>query len=138
MEPITTTPTLEALLAASKATTPFKQAVADFAAGKDSPFIQYSPSSPRIKVLRVLMQLLETFPEEAIGQVVVDGRSSCSSYTGQVTFSGSRQRAVDFSWDCSWRAQQEGFETWYGGPDQSKAALMFGHRCFKTFELVEA
>ncbi len=124
------------LLEASRAEAAFKQAVLDFGNGANSPLIACSPGSPRIKVMRVLMQLLEAFPEETISDVSIEGESSCSSYSGRLTF-GPANTEVFFNWDCSWRASQEGFVTWYGAPDQAKAAQMFGFRCFETFKVVE-
>ncbi len=126
---------LESLLKASKADPTFKQAVLDFAQEKDSALIKCAPA-PRIKILRVLMKLLESFPDEPITEVTIDGRSTCSSYSGRLIF-GPQQKTVRFNWDCHWKAQQEGFTTWYGAPDQSKAAMAFGYQCFEKFEVAE-
>lgn len=127
---------ISTILEASRAEEDFKQAVLNFENGENPHLISYSPGSPRIKVMRVLLQLLETFPEQAISQVNIEGQSSCSSYSGRLTF-GPDNTEIYFNWDCSWRAKQEGFVTWYGAPDQTKAAQKFGFRCFETFKVVE-
>lgn len=127
---------LQTLLDASKAEDAFKQAVLNFADGVDSDLIKNSPGSPRIKVLRVVMKLLEMFPDEVITNVRVEGISSCSGYRGMVTFSPEGNRA-EFHWNCYWKAQQEDLKTWYGEPDQGKAAQKFGYQCFEIFKLVK-
>ncbi len=127
---------IEEILKHSKATEAFKRAVQKFINGKDSELIRYSPGSPRIKVIRVLTKLLESFSEEAITDVNIDGRSSCSTYYGMLTI-GPKIMRVRFNWDCQWRAEQEGLQTWYGQPDQAKAAELFGYQCFEKFEKVE-
>lgn len=126
---------LEELLNNSKAEDSFKAAVLAFLDGKDSDLIKYSYGSPRIKILRVLMKLLEEFPDDAITNVDIQGKSSCSSFAGLLTF-GPDQTKVQFNWDCSWRAKQEGLITWYGQPDQRKAALTYGYQCFEIFQPV--
>ena len=127
---------LQTLLDASKAEDTFKQAVLNFAGGDDSDLIKSSPGSPRIKLLRVLMKLLEMFPHEVITNVREEGISSCSGYRGMVIFGPEGKRA-EFHWNCYWKAQQEGLKTWYGEPDQSKAARKFGYQCFETFKVVK-
>ena len=128
--------TLEELLRGSNASKSFKEAVENFAKGKDSELIQYSMGSPKIKVLRVLQKLFETFPGKPITNVVIDGYSSCSAFTGTLEFAPD-QTKVRFNWDCSWRAAQEGLKTWYGQSDQIKAAQLFGYQCFEIFEIEE-
>ncbi|MFQ5650987.1 MAG: hypothetical protein ACE5IY_13680 [bacterium] len=125
---------LENLLNTSKAEPAFKQAVLDFAQNKNSTLIKYSPA-PKIKILRVLMKLLETFSDKPIAEVTIEGTSSCSAFSGILTF-GPKQTVVRFNWDCSWKAQKEGYITWYGAPDQTKAAMKFGYDCFERFEVV--
>ncbi len=127
---------LDDLLERSQAEPAFKRAVQAFAQGQPSELIRYSAGSPPIKVLRVLLQLLETFPDAPISDVEIEGRSSCSAYAGTLTF-GPSQTRVRFEWNCSWKAQQEGFRTWYGAPDQTRAAHEFGHRCFRIFEKLD-
>ena len=127
---------LKTLLENSEASDAFKNAVQDFADGKESQLIKYSLGSPKVKVQRVLMKLLEVYPDEQITEVNIHGSSSCSGYVGTLNF-GPNKTKISFNWDCEWRAKQEGFITWYGAPDQIKAASQFGYQCFEKFEVVE-
>jgi hypothetical protein len=127
---------LQHLLNKSHATREFKDAILSFTGGADSPLIVYSERSPRIKVLRVLMKLLEAFPGAAIDSVHIEGESRCSSYRGHLMF-GPDNQTIEFSWDCAWKAEQEGYMTWYGAPDQTKAAQEFGYQCFHRFARVQ-
>lgn len=127
---------LKTLLENSEASGAFKSAVRDFADGKESQLIKYSLGSPKVKVQRVLMKLLEAFRDEQITEVDIQGSSSCSGYVGTVTFAPN-QTKIFFNWDCEWKAKQEGFKTWYGAPDQIKAASQFGYQCFEKFEVIE-
>ncbi len=127
---------LKTLLGNSEASEAFKSAVRDFADGKESQLIKYSLGSPKVKVQRVLMKLLEAYRTEQISEVNIQGASSCSGYVGTLTF-GPNQTKISFNWDCEWRARQEGFKTWYGAPDQIKAASQFGYQCFEKFEVIE-
>jgi len=127
---------LKTLLENSEASDAFKNAVQDFADGKESQLIKYSLGSPKVKVQRVLMKLLEVYPDEKITEVNIQGSSSCSEYVGTLNF-GPNKTKISFNWDCEWRAKQEGFITWYGAPDQIKAASQFGYQCFEKFEVVE-
>jgi len=123
------------LLAHSNADESFKAAVDQFCADKPSDLIQYPAGAPRIKVLRVLMKLLEEFPNEPITDVHIEAKSTCSAYVGHLEF-GPSHTIVRFKWDCLWKAKQEGLRTWYGEPDQSKAAKAFGYQCFEEFQRV--
>ncbi|MFQ5707090.1 MAG: hypothetical protein ACE5HO_06540 [bacterium] len=128
--------TLNELLERSHATSEFKQAVAGFANGEDSPLIEYAAGSPSIKIMRVLIKLLEEYPEKPIDYVNIQGSSSCSAFTGVLTF-GPDNMQIQFDWDCHWKAEQENLRTWYGGIDQSKAAQRFGYQCFRLFQEIE-
>ncbi len=123
------------LLAGSKADESFKRALEMFFEGQETELIQYPAGSPRIKVARVLMKLLKEFPDEPITNVRVDGTSSCSGYAGLLVFNPNTVQ-VRFNWDCFWKAEQEGLRTWYGQPDQTKAAMAYGYQCFKAFERI--
>lgn len=135
----TLTPALEDLLNGSSATEDFKAAVKDF---EKSPKpiedkIESNASAPGVKVLRTIMKLIETHNDWQIQSVHVEGRSGCSDFRGELTATlddGSKKH-IDFIWDCAWRAQQEGFKTFWGDPDQQKAAQMFGYQCFEKFEV---
>lgn len=120
------------LLRNSRAMSDFKQAVLKFANSEDSFLIQYSRGTPRIKIIRVLMQLLESCADEEISDVQIAGVSTCSAFRGTVAF-GPAEKKFTFEWDCRWKAEEAGFVTWYGAPDQSKAAEVFGYQCFRQF-----
>ncbi|MFQ5639166.1 MAG: hypothetical protein ACE5IR_14385 [bacterium] len=125
--------TLNELLSHSKAQETFKQAVEYFSLGQSTELIACHPSGlPAIKVMRVLMKLLETYPEEVISSVAIHGTSTCSGFYGTLIW-GPENKKIEFNWDCQWKAEQEGFKTWYGAPDQTKAAQMFGYQCFEKF-----
>lgn len=126
---------LKSLIDNSAATDDFKQAIHIFTEGLETDLLTYSKGAPRIKVLRVIMKLLETFPSEAISHLDVQAVSSCSGFEGHLTFGPARTK-VKFNWDCRWKAEQEDMMAWYGMPDQTKAAQIFGYQCFKTFEAV--
>ncbi|RMF58783.1 MAG: hypothetical protein D6743_17255 [Calditrichaeota bacterium] len=126
---------LDTLLAQSKAADEFKTAVRNFVKGRESDLIEYNLGAPRVKILRVLMKLLETYPEEPITHVWIQGQSSCSGFVGRLVF-GPNDREVEFNWDCLWKAKQEGLRTWYGAPDQTKAAQLYGYQCFARFQEV--
>ena len=126
---------VEELLQTSKATQQFKTAVQGYLVGEDSSLIRHT-NAPRIKIIRVLAKLLDEYPDEPIGNVEISGASSCCSFNGVLTF-GPTNSKVAFNWDCSWKAEQEGLQTWYGVPDQSKAAQVYGYQCFEKFEIVD-
>ena len=124
------------LSARSHATGQFKQALADYMNGKDSGLIVHSLEAPRVKLLRVLAKLLEEYPDEPISDVSIQASASCSGFAGVLTF-GPNSSRIEFNWDCAWKAAQEGLQTWYGEPDQAKAAQRFGYQCFEKFEEVD-
>lgn len=124
---------LELILRDSKASHTFKAAVVDCASGHGNQLIQSNLSAPPVKVLRVVMKLLEERPELPIQSVKIEGRSGCSTFTGQVTVRPNDTK-FDFEWDCAWKAEQEGWEDTFGSPDQHRAAQTFGYQCFRRFE----
>lgn len=129
-------PSIDELLDASAATESFRSAVGDYAAGAPSPRVAANPGAPPVKVLRVVSQLLAAEPSLAIDSVRVDARSGCSDFRGvleAVDADGGRH-AWDFVWDCAWRAQSVGWKTFWGDPDQQKAAREYGWDCFEKFE----
>jgi hypothetical protein len=127
------------LLARSAATDEFKADLHAYAARQPAPRLTTSRHVPRIKVLRVLTQLLETEPALAIEHVHVDAVSGCSDFRGSLTVAtAAGTRAYDFVWDCHWRALQEGWRDGFGLPDQIRAAHEFGHRCFERWQALPA
>jgi hypothetical protein len=122
------------ILGKSQATEPFKLDVAAFCSGRTAPRVAVEGFAPRIKVERLLMQLLSSEAHLPITRVVVRGRSGCSDFSGEVKVETvSETRVFDFVWDCRWRAEEEGWTDCFGLPDQMRAAQEFGWRCFQVW-----
>ena len=127
-------PDLSQILNASSATPEFKADVVAFAEHRAAARIEAARHAPRVKVLRVLTQLLAAEPGLAVERVRVDGASGCSDFRGTVAVAvavpGEPERTFEFVWDCQWRAIQEGWKDAFGLPDQIRAAQTFEWRCF--------
>lgn len=124
------------ILACSFATERFKADVVAFAARAEAPSITLVRPVPRIKVIRLINQLLHAHPEWAVDHLRIDGRSGCSDFVGTVTVEGGGDaRLIEFAWDCRWRAEQQGWVDAYGFPDQIRAADEFGWNCFHRWQL---
>lgn len=126
---------IESILVRSRATEGFKRDMLRFAAGEQVSAIEVVGFAPRVKVERVLVQLLNAEPELAIQRVAVRGESGCSDFTGEIrveTATGSH--TFGFTWCCRWRAEQEGWSDYFGFPDQIRAAREFGWDCFQRWE----
>jgi hypothetical protein len=118
----------------SRATDAFRADLLAFAEHASADRVHLARPSPRVKVLRLVAQLVTQEPSLAIDRIVVDGRSGCSDFCGTLTVHASgERRTYDFAWDCQWRAQQEGWEDCFGFPDQIRAAQTFGWDCFMTW-----
>ncbi|MCC5874855.1 MAG: hypothetical protein JJU11_01425 [Candidatus Sumerlaeia bacterium] len=127
-------PKLDDLLAASKATDEFKEAVRVFESDQSpSDRVIFKSGNPPVKVLRVIMGLLETAVDYEIETVEVNGVSGCSDYRGTVTVNDG-DRVYHFAWDCAWKAKEMGWTDFMGYPDQIKAARTFGYQCFEQFK----
>jgi len=125
---------MELILGKSQATDSFKFDVASFCAGHPAPRVHVEGFAPRVKVQRVLMQLLAAEASLPITRVVVRGRSGCSDFAGEVRVETvSETRVFEFVWDCRWRAEQEGWIDCFGLPDQMRAAQEFGWQCFQLW-----
>jgi hypothetical protein len=125
---------MELILDKSQATEPFKLDVAAFCSGSVAPRVFVEGFAPRIKVQRLLMQLLSNEAHLPITRVVVRGRSGCSDFAGQVKVETiSETRVFEFVWDCRWRAEKEGWTDCFGLPDQIRAAQEFGWQCFQVW-----
>jgi hypothetical protein len=125
---------MDLILGKSQATESFKIDVAAFCAGRTAPRVTVEGFAPRIKVQRLLMQLLSREATLPITRVVVRGRSGCSDFTGEVKVETiSETRVFDFVWDCRWRAEVEGWTDCFGLPDQTRAAQEFGWQCFQVW-----
>lgn len=119
------------LLAASRAHPAFKVAVDSYAASAPTPRLTARRRAPRVKVLRVVAQLLHAEPALPIEAVAIDGVSGCCDFRGviNVVVDGA-ERTWEFVWDCRWRAREAGYVDFMGWPDQSRAAREFGWQCF--------
>lgn len=125
---------MESILARSKATEAFKQDMLRFSAGEEPSTIEVLGYAPRVKVERVLIQLLNAEPDLAVRSAKVRGTSGCSDFTGEVIAdTPTGQRTFAFSWCCRWRAEAEGWKDYFGFPDQIRAAREFGWDCFQRW-----
>ena len=124
------------ILTRSCATNRFKSDVIAFASRADVPSITLVRAVPRVKVVRLINQLLHAHPEWVVDRLRVDARSGCSDFVGTAVVEGGGQsRVVQFAWDCRWRAEQEGWVDAFGFPDQIRAADEFGWKCFHRWHL---
>jgi hypothetical protein len=125
---------MDLILRNSQATEPFKLDVSAFFSGRPAPLVSVEGFAPRVKVQRLLTQLLAAEAALPITRVVVSGRSGCSDFAGEVKVETvSETHVFDFVWDCRWRAEEEGWTDCFGLPDQMRAAQEFGWRCFQVW-----
>ena len=123
------------ILTRSCATARFKNDIVAFASRSDAPSITLVRNVPRIKVIRLINQLLHAHPEWVVDRLQVDARSGCSDFVGTAIVEGGGQsRVIQFAWDCRWRAEQEGWVDAFGFPDQIRAADEFGWNCFHRWQ----
>ena len=128
---------IAALVHASRADEDFKRDLLAYAVGRPAARLVLLRPAPRLKVLRLITQLLHAEPSLCVGQVAVDGVSGCSDFRGRVTVHcDDGSRVWRFRWDCRWRAEEQGMHDGWGLPDQSRAAREFGWRCFAQWEPV--
>ena len=122
------------LLARSRATHEFKADVRAYDAHQPAPRVTASRHAPRVKVLRVIAQLLDAYADLAVERVHIEAISGCSDFRGTLTVEAEGERRVfDFVWDCHWRAVQQGWTDAFGLPDQIRAAHVFGYQCFEQW-----
>jgi hypothetical protein len=126
------------LVARSAATEAFRAAVEQFCrTGAPGPVLEFDPRCPPVKVERTLIQMLQAFPSLPIARVAVQGSSGCEFFRGTVQITAEEQStAVQFEWNCRWKAEEMGWVDWFGLPDQSRAAREFGHDCFRVWKVV--
>jgi hypothetical protein len=123
------------ILSRSCASARFKADLLAFSSWSDSHSITMTRNVPRIKVIRLVNQLLHAHPEWAVERLHIDARSGCSDFVGTATVEGAGEsRVIEFAWDCRWRAEQQGWVDAYGFPDQIRAADEFGWNCFQRWE----
>jgi hypothetical protein len=126
---------MHALMHGSRATSEFKAAVEGYLVGGRSDRVRVEARVPRLKVRRLLSQLLAAEPELEIDNVVIRGVSGCSDFIGSVeVHTASSAQVFDFTWCCRWRAETEGWVDYFGFPDQGRAAQEFDWRCFQRWE----
>ena len=126
---------METLLGGSRATGDFKDAVARYLMGTTSDRVKVETYAPRVKVQRLLTQLLAAEPTLEIEHVVIRGMSGCSDFVGSVDVATKTGTHVfDFAWCCRWRAEREGYLDYFGFPDQLRAAQEFDWQCFQRWE----
>jgi hypothetical protein len=126
---------MERLIAGSRASAHFKADLEAFLSGEQSARVKVETYVPRVKVRRLLTQLLSAEATLEIEQVEIKASSGCSDLVGSVnvhTTSGAH--VFDFVWDCRWRAQSEGYVDYFGFPDQIRAAQEFDWQCFQRWE----
>jgi hypothetical protein len=127
---------MQTVVATSDATADFKEAVLSFVAGEKVDRVKLESYVPRVKVRRLLTQLLANEPSLQIERVVIRGVSGCSDFIGSVdveTRSGTH--VFEFAWCCRWRAEREGYVDYFGFPDQMRAAQEFDWQCFRHWQL---
>jgi hypothetical protein len=125
---------MELILRKSQATDSFKLDVAAFCTGGTAPRVTVEGFVPRIKVQRLLKQLLSRESGLPITRITVRGRSGCSDFTGRVEVQTiSEMHVFEFVWDCRWRAETEGWSDCFGLPDQIRAAQEFDWQCFQVW-----
>jgi hypothetical protein len=129
---------LEHILAESAATDHFRADVRTFMKTGAARRVETEPFAPRIKVLRLIAQLLATESDLRVDAIRIDAASGCSDFVGAVDVAcEDGTRRFEFAWDCRWRAQQEGWTDCFGFPDQIRAAQEFEWRCFRVWREVE-
>ena len=126
---------MDQLIERSQATASFKDAVRAFVDGAEPDSIVIRGYAPRVKVERVLAQLLAAEPTLPVERVTVTGRSGCSDFSGVITVeAGDDAHQIAFNWCCRWRAEQQGWTDYFGFPDQIRAAREFGWDCFRVWD----
>jgi hypothetical protein len=132
-------PELLPYLEAAAAHPEFKREVLEFGHGGSATRIELRGYAPRVKVERVLTQLLHAHPDLRVERIALAARSGCSDFTGElVAYEGETIHRFAFTWCCAWRARERGWKDCFGFPDQTRAAREFGWRCFERWEQLPA
>ena len=122
------------MITGSAASSEFKKDVLQYDLLGHAPRVRVLHGAPRIKVLRLIAQLLSEEPTLEIEAVSVDARSGCADFRGTVSVETTGGlRLFRFVWDCRWRAVFEGWYDAFQFPDQTRAAREFGWRCFSQW-----
>jgi hypothetical protein len=126
---------LEQILAKSRAAESFKSAVRSYHANRWTDHIRIEGHAPTVKVKRLLTQVLASESHLPIERVSLRARSGCSDFVGIVEVHTATDTLVfEFTWDCRWRAEQEGWTDCFGFPDQIRAAQEYDWQCFERWE----
>ncbi|MES3032794.1 MAG: hypothetical protein V4813_02215 [Gemmatimonadota bacterium] len=123
------------LLAQSRASDAFRSDLAAFCARQPAERIAAGLGNPRVKVQRVVAQLLNAEPELELDRVSLRAASGCANFVGLLVatdVTGDEHR-FDFEWNCEWKAVQLGYLDGFGFPDQIRAAQEFGWQCFERW-----
>lgn len=130
--------TLRDFAARSRATPAFLDAIDVFQRDhRPSKLVRFHERAPSVKVERALTQLIAKHPDLAIESVRVEGTSGCEFFRGEIHLvAHGEARCIRFHWDCRWKAEQMGWQDYFGYPDQIRAAREFGHDCFRDWEIV--
>jgi hypothetical protein len=132
-------PDLDDLLIESSATDSFKSDVIRFLETGQAERVDIIGYAPRVKVTRLLKQVLASLPELDIEQIFVKAQSGCSDFVGTVELATPTERKTfEFVWCCRWRAEEQGWLDYFGFPDQMRAAREFDWRCFKVWAPLSA
>ena len=122
------------IVARSRATDEFKDAVHILDAGRLTPPVESMRKAPPVKLHRIVTYLLFAEPELEVTNVRITGASGCSDFSGTIEVATpAATRIFDFVWDCRWRAEQEGWVDYFGQPDQIRAAREFGWQCMASW-----
>src|SRR5438046_5309029 len=120
---------MKTLIKSSRATPDFKIDLASYLSGERCERVKVETYVPRVKVQRLLTQLLTVEPALEIEQVVIRGMAGCSNFVGSVDVrTASSAEVFDFVWRCRWRAETEGLVDYYGFPDQLREAQEIDRR----------
>ncbi|HET7234199.1 MAG TPA: hypothetical protein VFJ16_29565 [Longimicrobium sp.] len=123
------------MLERSSATESFRDALERFLRdGRPNERIAFNRDCPAVKVERWLTKALEEYPELHIESIEMRALSGCEYFRGFAeVHTAAEVRRVNFHWDCRWKAQEMGWEDYFGYPDQIRAAREFGYDCFRTW-----
>ncbi|MEO5568101.1 MAG: hypothetical protein ABIR92_06400 [Gemmatimonadaceae bacterium] len=123
------------LLSESQASESFKSDVIRYLETGQAERVEIRGYAPRVKVTRVLKQVLASHPDLDIEQLSIVGQSGCSDFAGVVEVATTSERKkIEFVWCCRWRAEEEGWVDYFGFPDQMRAAREFDWRCFRVWK----
>ncbi len=126
------------LLDNSRVTAAFRSDLEAYASRRPSERITASARCPRVKVLRVIAQMLSAEPTLTVDGVHIEAISGCADFVGHVTATDAdgREHEFDFDWNCEWKAIQLGYVDAFGFADQIRAAEEFGWECFARWARV--